>query len=627
MPTTSFSREDRRATMKAFLARFNRSPGSRVPAPAGIGNAYDRFASLPFELHMLLIAYLEPVDIDAALAASRVLRLIWLSDEMWPTIVDRWFPGLGPGLRQHTRITDIDEPARSELLRRRLHLICKRTEGKFTAAIHYGFGLASDKFFQMRKDIPVSDGGVHSYESVEDLEISDSQRSSRFLMYSNGRVAWWPEGYSMPYFAIVDNLRTRERRAYLFPDHGELVRGYRTAMGNTLFIMSRDTKIHVWHLELNRLESFEVPQSPKRCITEGETVLVVSQTSDVYIWKFGQSLQHIDVHRLSCYPKEYLAMGGPPVLMPRVWRFSQQGLRLRNSQLLVDFILSPTTCGAFFVITLDLDETGKLTVYEICDEEIAATYVLEERIYSDSKTTEKGLLRWNKLNSFGGYCLVQLIQEPSASDDGCSCGRKSRELVSLCFNVYTKSFSVLRHHVGGIFTGICHLWNNRLLIMPDPVQGQQATPVRRPVMSLTPCSGINTSRESTESVPVYTTTSEGVPFVYRRRQSKLNIGTLTEGLDIEHGVDVLQEFSPKPTWNDAFIPCPSELNPGKLVGDDEFFIFVNAPSYTVLKFGEDFPTRPPPLEEESRSWWRKPRDRIGSLGKLSRSRSRPASKT
>lgn len=178
--------------MKAFLAKFHRSSGSRISTPAG--SVHDVFARLPFELHVLIIAYLEPGDIDAAVGASRILRLVWLSDEIWPALADRWFPGLA----QHIRSAGIDEPLRSELFRRRVHRICRRTEGKFAAAMHYGFGLASDEFFQLSKNVPVTEGGVHSYESVENLEIDDAQRFSRFMMYSNSRTAWWPEGYSMP---------------------------------------------------------------------------------------------------------------------------------------------------------------------------------------------------------------------------------------------------------------------------------------------------------------------------------------------------------------------------------------------------------------------------------------------
>lgn len=65
-------------------------------------------------------------------------------------------------------------------------------------------------------------------------------------------------------------------------------------MGGKLFIMGHETKLHAWHLELDRLESFEVPENFKRCITEGDTVLVLCQNSGVYIWKFGGKFQHID---------------------------------------------------------------------------------------------------------------------------------------------------------------------------------------------------------------------------------------------------------------------------------------------------------------------------------------------
>ncbi|RYC58067.1 hypothetical protein CHU98_g8141 [Xylaria longipes] len=590
--------------MKAFLAKFHRSSGPRISTPTS--SAHHVFARLPFELHVLIIAHLEPRDIDAALGASRILRLVWLSDEIWPALADRWFPGLA----QHIRLIGIDEPARIELFRQSLHRVCRRTEGKFTAAMHYGFGLASDKFFQLSKNVPVTEGGVHSYESVENLEINDAQPYSRFMMYSNGRVAWWPEGYSMPYLAVVDDLRTRARRVYLFPNHGKSPRGYKTAMGKKLFIMGRDTKLHVWHLEFNRLKSFEVPDNFKRCITEGETVLVVSQTSDIYIWKFGGTLQHIDMHKLSCYPREHVISGGPPVWTPRIWLSVQQGLHLRNSQLLIDFILSPTVSGVFFVITLALDESGKLTVHEICDGEIVATYVMRERIYSDPRTSERGLLRWEKLNSFGGYCLVQVIQEPlttgDAQEDACPCGRRSRQLVSLCFNIYTKTFTTLRHHLSELSPWISHVWNDRLFIMDDQFHRRQATTNRRPVMSLAPCTEVDTSQEKAVSVPMYTTIHDNMPLVYRRRRIPLDTADIGENLNIELGLDVLQEYSPDPMWKKHFIPCPSELNPGRLVGDDEFFLFVNPPSYTVLSFAERFPVKLPTVDD-SKYWWRKPR--------------------
>lgn len=394
---------------------------------------------------------------------------------------------------------------------------------------------------------------------------------------------------------------------YLFPNHDKSVRGYKTAMGKKLFIMGHDTKLHVWHLELDRLESFEVPENFKRCVTEGEAVLVVSQNSDVFIWKFGGKLQRIDMERLSCYPKENVASGGPPVWTPRIWLSSQHSLHLRNSQLLIDFILSPEK-GIFFVITLALDESGKLTVFEIRNGEIAATYVMEDRIYSDPRTVERGLLKWEKLNSFGGYCLVQVIQEPSAADgpegETCPCGRKSRQLVSICFNIHTRSFATLRHHLSELSPWISHVWNNKLFIMDDQFRRSQAGSHRRPVMSLAPCTEVDTPRR--KSIPMYTTMRESMPLVYRRLRVPFDTRELSEKLNMDFGLDVLQEFSPCPIWKEPFIPSPSEINPGKLVGDDEFFLFVNPRSYTVLSFGEGFPIKVASVDE-NKYWWRKPR--------------------
>ncbi len=345
------------------------------------------------------------------------------------------------------------------------------------------------------------------------------------------------------------------------------------------------------------------------------TALLVVRRPELSQHLLSPSLQQlltcILVHKLSCYPREYVVSGGPPVWTPRIWLSSQQGLHLRNSQLLIDFILSPTISGVFFVITLALDESGKLTVYEICDGEIAATYIMEDRIYSDPRTSERGLLRWEKLNSFGGYCLVQVIQEPSTTTDdargeACPCGRRSRQLVSLCFNIYTKSFTTLRHHLSELSPWISHVWNNRLFIMDDQFHRRQTASNRRPVMSLGPCTEVDTPREKAASVPMYTTMHENMPLIYRRRRMPFDTGDMGERLNIELGLDVLQEFSPHPTWKDSFIPSPSEINPGKLVGDDDFFIFVNSPSYTVLSFGEGFPTKHPTMNE-SKHWWRRSR--------------------
>ncbi|KAI1323365.1 hypothetical protein F5Y16DRAFT_412716 [Xylariaceae sp. FL0255] len=602
--------------MKAFLARFHRSSSTpRLPVTARIAPAdapKDIFASLPFELHVLLVAHLEPRDIlFAILSGSRAIRLIWLSEEMWPAVADRWYPGL----TQHIRLTVDDERSRAELFFKTLIRITRKTEGKFASAMHYGFGLSLDEFFHLSKDVTINHGGVHSYESIEDLEPDDAQRFSRFMIYNNGRVAWWPEAYVMPYLAVVDDLRTRVRRIYLFPGHRQSMRGYKTAMGNKLFIMGHGTTLNVWHLELNRLESFEVPEHFRRCITEDETVLVLSQTSDVFVWRFGQTMKRIDMQKLGCYPREFVFVGGPPVWIPRIWLSSQQGLHLRNSQMLIDFIVSPLSPGIFFVVTLGL-ESGQLTVYEVNDGEVIETYFLDNSIYRSPRTTERGLLKWEKLDSYGGYCLVQVIQEPGVSEDAqgsatCPCGRNSRQLVSLCFNIYTKVFTALRHHLGALSPWISQIWNNRLFIMDSRFHDRPAPLKRRPVMSLAPCS-IGTPWGKEATVKMHASEPGQTPLIRRRLQQVIETGDMGSDLDIEFGLDLLQEYSPSAVWTSSFVPCPSEINPGKLIGDDEFFLFINSPTYTVLSFVDDFPTKLPATEEIKSRWWRKQRGKEGA---------------
>ncbi|KAI0394423.1 hypothetical protein F5Y17DRAFT_251920 [Xylariaceae sp. FL0594] len=597
---------------KAFFTKLHRPSGSRavtVAPPVGAAQVEvrDPFVRLPFELHALILAYLGPADFDDGISASRILELIWLSDELLPPLADRWFPGLS----QFIRLNVCGEQERLEAFRQTLRGMCKRTAGKFSVAMHYGFVLSPDDFFRLNRSVPTSEGGIHTFESVEGLEANGVQRFSRFMIYCNGRIAWWPEGYSMPYLAVVDDLRQRTRRAYMFPGRDPAQRGYKTAMGNKLFVIGCETTLHVWHLDHNRLQSFEVPDGFSRCVTENETVLVVTQRSDVYIWRFGETLRYIDMHKLPCYPRERIVVDGPPLLLDRynVWLPSQQGMYLRNSRMLIDFILSPTLSNVFFVITLALDGSGRLTVYEVLDGAIAATYVMEDRIYSDPRTTEKGLLRWHKLNSYGGYCLVQVVQQPS-DPAACSCGLRSLQLVSLCFNIYTKKFTPLRHHLGGLFPLVSHVWNDRLLLMNVDVQppDRKGGPSKTPLLSLAPCIGHGDPRGRDVPIPMYTTMQDDVPPIHRRQRIAYNLEDIAQKVDIEVGLDILQESSPDPKQQDPFVTGVSDLIPGKLVGDDEFLIHVNAPRYTVLGFGNDFPPKLSPSENgSSRSWWRKSR--------------------
>ncbi|KAI0160199.1 hypothetical protein GGR57DRAFT_409607 [Xylariaceae sp. FL1272] len=591
--------------IRAFLAKFRRPPpGSHLLAQTGTGSDPDLFARIPFELHILILAQLEPRDVVRAIfSGSRTLRLVWLSDEVWPALADRWYPGLS----RLVRLTAANEPARADLFLRSLKRITRRNDGKFISAMYYGICLISDHFFQLSQSVPVGQGGVHSYSCLEDLELDDTRRFSRFMMYNNGRLAWWPEAYSMPYLAVVDDLRSRVRRTYLFPNHGDDKRGYRTAMGDKLFVMGQSTTLHVWHLELDRLESFKVPEIFKRCITEGETVLVVSQSSDVFLWRFGQTLQRLDMRKLSCYPRESVVIGGPPILTPKIWLASQSGLYLRHSQILIDFIINPIDSNVFFVVVLAL-ENGKLTVYEVIHGEITGIFIMEDRIYASSRTSERGLLKWTKLDSYGGYCLVQIIQEP-ATTDACPCGRSSRQLVSLCFNIHTGTFSTLRHHLGELSPLISHIWNDRLLIMDDNIHSrpQISSTQKRPVMSLAPCSELDALGEETSQKWVYTSKIGGAPLNHHRYCTYFETDDSHKELAIELGLDVLQDFAPQPqAWREPFVPVQPETVPGRLVGDDNFLVFVMTPIYTVLNFENHFRGKIP-MVRANRSWWRKQR--------------------
>ncbi|CAJ2508990.1 Uu.00g140160.m01.CDS01 [Anthostomella pinea] len=583
--------------MRSIIERFHRSSDRRSPNVRVTKT--DIFSRLPFELHVLVLGHLEPIDVVAATSASRVLRLIWISDEMWPALADRWYPGLSDCIRS----TATDGQNMGETFRQALHRIIRRTDGKFVSALHLKMRLGSNDFFQLSQDVPVSEGGVHSYDSIEGLEFHPKQSVIRFMMYNNGRIAWWPEAYNLAFFAVVDDFRTRKRRAYMFPNHGVEERGYKTAMSDKLLIMSRRTTLHAWHLELDHLQSVEVPGLIERCVTEGETALIVLKNSEAFLWEFGRELQHIDIDKFSCYTKSPVSMGGMDNLTLSQWARSRHGLYLRQSQTLVDFIVHPRINQAYFVITLTHDGQGQLTVYEIHAGELIGTYIAEDRAFSGSNISEQGPLRWEKANSYGGYLLTQAIMgrpDPDEADLAsctvCQCGRSRDELVSMCFNIYTKSFTTFFHHLTEYCSMGCMLWNGQLAVCGEET-----------VTWLTPCIGKQRPRiRPGGDIPSFTTTSGNTSPILRRRQIPSNYQVLNYEVDaVDYVLDTSQPIGstadePESRW----IP-PHGWTLHQVVGDDNFLVFVDKQRYAVWSFWGEIPAKPLAAGNERRSRWQK----------------------
>ncbi|KAI0593980.1 hypothetical protein F4775DRAFT_464339 [Biscogniauxia sp. FL1348] len=593
--------------MKSLLLLFHRLRRSSS-LPVGDGT-FDVFGRLPFELIFLILVYLEPGSLSAAARSSRSLRCVVLSDEVWPFLADRWFPGLAGFIQ----LTAVNERNKCELFQRALSKISARIDGKFTSAVHHGMVLESDSFFQLSTNVAIQEGGVHSYDIiVQEMDVNPEQRFLRFMMYSNGRIAWWPEAFSLPYFAIVDDFRTRTRRAYLFPHHGGRNHGYRTAMGEKLLILCRDTTVYAWHLELDRLQSFELPETFKRCATQGETVLIVSRTADVFIWKYGQALQHIDMGTLPCYVKGPVGAGGLETFTNVTSPFATDGLYLQANQLLIDFIASPKDSDTFFVITLPRRSLQEIIVYEIHNGECIESHTFEVPMLRSRNISHVGYLRSEKIDCYGGYSLIHALMESSSANANaginemasCPCGRNFQELITVCFNVYTKSFTVLYHHLPRtLTTWTFHLWNNRLSLRNCNPHGE-STVYENYITSLTPCSSEQVFYDSKATIPLYSTTPTSTPFIFRRRLVTSNLTEpCEEPATVDFALDIHQQFTPT---------SANDLQPRtlahKLEGDDDYLLFFYDKKYTVWSFGDIIPSKPARKGQKRSLWGRTERD-------------------
>ncbi|KAI6081923.1 hypothetical protein F4821DRAFT_15434 [Hypoxylon rubiginosum] len=584
--------------MKSLLTQL-RHPANIRSASSGLEIiASDIVSRLPFELHILILSYLGESDVDAGLSCHS-WRRIWLSGEIWPKLARQWYPGL----EEHVRMSAADEQDAGELFRKALHRIQRRRSGRFISALHYDMCVESDQFFTMSKGLPISEGGVHSYSDVDGLEPSFGKHYPRFMIYNNGRVAWWPEAYVLPYFAIVDDLRTRKRRAYLFPNRQGENHGFRTAMGDKLFIMARQRTLHVWHLELDLHHTATVPEDVVRCVTEGETSLIITKYADIFLWRFGQELRRIDV--TGCYERGPLGTAQLHEFIPGHYISHNPGSRLLSSGILLDFIISPTEENVFFIITFTSTPLKELRVDEIRHGERANsyTYTLERSKWTDLviEPVDFTNLRWEKVDSYGGYCLMQAIfQTPEdlvpATVSESPCRSRRGNLVSVCFNIHTKAFTIPHYHQKEIYShqSVYQIWNNRIC-------ASDTNSLRGFLLSHQPCAGTLPRRDDSRSTPLYTTVPSKRNGLLRRQRVPFE----EDESDLELiGADFALDPCPqshRPPVDSSTVDPP--LMPGirRLVGDDDFMILVVGESYTAWSFGNEIPGK---TADGGRSLWR-----------------------
>ncbi|KAJ1333019.1 hypothetical protein MN608_03009 [Microdochium nivale] len=508
---------------------------------------------LPLELHVMIVDNLLLVcgghddgndnaadSYLTALQTCRAWRYLWLSDEIWPALAELWIPGFVEMIRLSPA-----QPGEAEQFRRLLQAARRRQTGRFTTALHHGMRLGRhDRLFRISTAVPAEEGGVHEAfddedpepDSAEDSDSGDETDGSqvnsnskvalrledtgqprqptkppkptyfRFMMYNTGRLAWWPHAYARPYSAVVDDLRTGERRMYDFPAHaGEQV-GYTAAMSSALLLMGRGRVLHAWHLGADRLQTAVFPLTIERVFAEGDRLLAVAQsTTDVFFWHHGMEWIAVDMSPQllgACYMTGGMVRASGLVELPPVSPPHRVGLRLCESGMLLDFILHPIVAETFFVVTFSTDH--ELRVHEVDlshggnpEQEvgrrgrIVAVHKPEGQDMSVFRDLpdHHGYLHWEKIDSHGGYCLM-MVNGGGASwawhrDGGSNRGEGNnaatttpcaqpdspRTMVAVCFNIYTRQFDFAVYHPPWQLAGSWHLWNG-LLYAPDGMTGR-----------------------------------------------------------------------------------------------------------------------------------------------------------
>ncbi|KAH8664208.1 hypothetical protein BX600DRAFT_294818 [Xylariales sp. PMI_506] len=581
--------------MKSLLTKLRRQAKPLTPLP--VIEASDIISCLPFELHFLILDNLDPSDVAAALNACRAWRQIWLSPEIWPRLADRWYPGL----TEHIRTTAAPGEDPGEKFRRALHRSQRSASGRFASALHYALCLESNRMFKLSKGVPLNEGGVHAYQSIRDQVVPDDDRWGTFKIYSNGRIAWWPEAYGLPFFAVIDDLRTMTRKAYEFPDHKGERLGYKTAMGSELFLMGKDRTLHAWHLQKDRLHSVELPEPFERCVTDAKCVLLVSKHASVYTWRPGEVLRRIDMSPVPHFQPGPVGWGHPDNFPFANGTSHRLGIRLRQNGMPVDFIVHPHLDGVFFVVAFF---QGELMVHEFADGQLTDSYT-----YAVGQALEsRGELRWEKSDAHGGYSLVLLISDPHIDAPGqdqttnqASSPCEGRDaLISLCFNIYTKTFSTLCHHAHPVYDAkTLHLWNRQMNCASSLFRQDF---VDLSVHALVSCAD-NQHHESPDLPSLYTSLPERLDEMGVRRRRKIALSPAIVGIVDEmigdsgqqascqarYFLDSRQIATAHPNGEKLQTGVPGTTDPKtRLVGDDDFLIYFADYLYIAWSFETEF---------------------------------------
>ncbi|KAI1873625.1 hypothetical protein JX265_005247 [Neoarthrinium moseri] len=610
----------------------------------GTDTAASCLQHIPIEVHRLIIEHLGRDDFAAYLCVCRAWRRAGLSDDVWPQFAHRCLPGLV----QHVQFEAQKDKSvtQSHIFRRALMKICRRVHGRFITAREHELRLGSEDYFILDTSLPISGGGVHSYDAFLNTKASNKLRAEheslilppanadhesikKILWYAHGRIAWTSSITERPLLVVIDDLRTRTRRAYAFPEPQAPEAQYETALGSQLFVMSSGRKMCIWHLERSVCVSVALPMPLIRCVTEGERVLAVTTNAEVFIWSSGSGLQTIDMSSVAAYKQGELEKCyyghfkhrdlDPPLQTALCYKGRTDpmyaGAPRRHLDYVdnFDFIVHPQDSSAIFVASF-----------------FETTLIVQEFSAGSWKTYRSPVeinvshpyLRYislRKASSHGDYVLCETvlreawINDREAREFGVCCRRSSRDIeISVSFNLYTKAFHIARHHFRGhnridsapVGEKDYSLWNQQLLHLTYSDRGYNVLAIggckqdldypstQRPVQSLSQlpvhtavCTWLHASgpmrRQTIAAVDAH-----AIPWA---DDEDLAQGSYHQ--DVAFCLDLSRMGPPQYFWQkdvsskNRLEVIDNAYNKKYLLGDDEFLVFMRGGnSYTVFQF-------------------------------------------
>ncbi|ROW06525.1 hypothetical protein VMCG_04295 [Cytospora schulzeri] len=315
---------------------------------------------LPAELRLMIVQYLDISDIfNCTFLVCRKWKDLFLGFmEMAEDVLHKWFPCF---YNRDMPAEDMMDMFSQAITKRYL-----RDSGRFQTRLNYRFA-KSDGEYPIGRIEGLQQG--HTYKdltcsatSSKSPEISGSTATK--YLYAEGRLAWQLKESDPGSFAIYlqDLHRSHAQNFCVFQLPGQLVQGIKLkleALGNELLVASvvGQRRLYAWNHQTQTNDSVTLPATLARCMTQGQSVLMVTVQGELFLWTFQRGVAQVDLSTMPQDREAYCGPSMPPQIpSPPLTKGSVQG---------ATYFFHRLDTQVFFMATYDDDEDPDwIYVYE-----------------------------------------------------------------------------------------------------------------------------------------------------------------------------------------------------------------------------------------------------------------------